>query len=201
MIQEILVKVAGDTFLVKIQPEGDLLKLGAPVFRSVPGTRDRMIVSSRGTVLRRRKNRNYYEYIKPCRNNCGYLQVSVPWETGTRTSLVHRLVALTFLPAPQEGETDIDHQDLNKENNSVSNLRWTTHKVNCRNVEKSGIKSAWKNIKTYNPVTGEVAKYPDITTALTRIFPEGIPSGSRSRVAQCIRTGGKAYNLYWSSMD
>lgn len=200
MTTEIKVKANDTIFVVKIQPEGDLLKIGAPIYRVVPGTKERMIVSSRGTVLRKNKNKDYYEFVKPCLNNCGYLQISVPWETrGTQTTLVHRLVAITFLDKPEEGLTDIDHLDHNKENNSVDNLRWTTHKDNCKNYMTSEHpRNVWRNIQTYNPSTGRVTNYPDLTTALTNVFPEGIPSGSRSQVIRSIQSGGKAYGLYWS---
>lgn len=199
----IKVKTNDTIFVVKIQPEGDLLKLGTPIYRVVPGTKERMIVSSRGTVLRKKHNKDYFEFVKPCRNNCGYLQVNVPWETrGTQTTLVHRLVALTFLERPEEGFTDIDHLDHDKENNSVENLRWTTHKDNCRNFMASEHpRNVWRNIQVYNPNSGGVTNYPDLTTALTKVFPEGIPSGSRSQVIRSIQTGGKAYGLYWSCRD
>ena len=43
---------------------------------------------------------------------------------------VHKLVAWAFLPPPAEGEFTIDHLDMNKLNNHVSNLRWVTHADN-----------------------------------------------------------------------
>lgn len=59
-------------------------------------------------------------------------------------------------------------------------------------------KEVWKDVRAYNPSSGEVRTYPDLTTALTNVFPEGIPSGSRSQVIRSIQSGGKAYGLYWS---
>ena len=45
----------------------------------------------------------------------------------------HRLVALQFLPNP-ENKIEVDHIDHNRKNNHVSNLRWATHKENMENI-------------------------------------------------------------------
>lgn len=55
------------------------------------------------------------------------------WEKGyVRSYPVHRLVAETFLPNP-ENKPQVDHIDTNPANNKVSNLRWATHLENQRN--------------------------------------------------------------------
>ena len=59
----------------------------------------------------------------------GYKRVYL-WKGGRKKNLlVHRLVALSFLPNNQ-GYTDVNHLDEDKENNCVSNLEWCTHKYN-----------------------------------------------------------------------
>lgn len=49
--------------------------------------------------------------------------------------LVHRLVALAFIPNPSN-KPCIDHIDKNRINNSVDNLRWCTHQENNKNRSK-----------------------------------------------------------------
>lgn len=46
--------------------------------------------------------------------------------------LVHRLVALAFIPNP-DNKQFVDHIDTNKLNNNASNLRWTTISENANN--------------------------------------------------------------------
>lgn len=45
------------------------------------------------------------------------------------TAKVHRLIALTFIPNP-ENKPDINHKDGNGENNKVDNLEWVTKNEN-----------------------------------------------------------------------
>lgn len=58
----------------------------------------------------------------------GYLRVAI----NHCQYLVHRLVAETFIPNP-ENKPEIDHIDRNRANNKVENLRWVTRSENCLN--------------------------------------------------------------------
>ena len=54
-----------------------------------------------------------------------YLRVTI----GQKHYLVHRLVAMAFIPNP-EGLPEVDHITRDKTDNSVSNLRWVDHSSN-----------------------------------------------------------------------
>ena len=100
-------------------------------------------VSNWGRIL----SLNYQNTGKPGLMNpfevgTGYLQVQL-WKNGEyKTCLVHRLVAQTFIPNP-ENLPQVNHKDENKKNNFVflnedgtvnkekSNLEWKTHRDNC----------------------------------------------------------------------
>lgn len=50
-----------------------------------------------------------------------------------RTFRVHRLVALAYIPNPNNLAT-VNHIDCNKQNNHASNLEWLSHRNNTRHA-------------------------------------------------------------------
>lgn len=206
-MKRITVKVAGDINLdllvfsgSKTSLEETLLTLGAPIYRIVEGTNENMVVSSTGTVLKRKKTRggrrSYYEIAKNCYNNSGYLQVSVPWEKGVTTSTVHRLVAETFLGYQENKE--VDHIDGNKLNNRVSNLRWISHENNCQNpLSRKGTGSCiWKDIRAVDKETSECFYFKDLKEVSK--FLNLTSKGWKGAIIRCMRKeGGYAYGYYW----
>lgn len=52
--------------------------------------------------------------------------------------LAHRLVALHFLPPPEDGQTDVCHNDGNPNHNHFKNLRWDTHQANQMDMREHG---------------------------------------------------------------
>lgn len=69
---------------------------------------------------------------------------------------LHRIVAETFIPNP-DNKPCVDHIDGDKKNNSVSNLRWVTHKENNNNpitkkrqIESQKLSTKYQNRKGWN---------------------------------------------------
>jgi len=60
----------------------------------------------------------------------GYKKVMLYKDGKAKGVTIHRLVAETFIPNPDNLET-VNHKDENKANNHVSNLEWCTRDYNC----------------------------------------------------------------------
>lgn len=105
--------------------------------------------------------------LKPQKNKTnGYYQIMLHNSTtGQKVKLhyLHRLVATYFLPQPQEGQTQINHKDSDRANNTASNLQWkyASDKAN----ESAGIEVKRK-AKVYTQVPPP--KYYQIIRQLTQ---------------------------------
>ena len=96
------------------------------VWKEIEGYNGKYQVSSWGRV----RNAESGHILKPYKNSKGYLKVGL--SSGKRVMDKHRinrLVAKAFIPNPMD-LPQVNHKDGNKENNSVTNLEWTTDKYN-----------------------------------------------------------------------
>lgn len=72
----------------------------------------------------------------------GYFTVHLQTTTNERHSYyIHQLVAYAFLSKPNS-KAIVNHKDLNKQNNNVDNLEWTTYSINNK----------WENRNTNPPI-------------------------------------------------
>lgn len=65
------------------------------------------------------------KFLKPGKSGCGYMYVSLCKEGEVKTIAIHRLVAETYLPNPNN-KPHVGHIDDNPMNNCWDNLYWTT---------------------------------------------------------------------------
>tara|TARA_R110000744_G_scaffold3002_1_gene11813 strand:+ start:253 stop:720 length:468 start_codon:yes stop_codon:yes gene_type:complete len=79
-----------------------------------------------GTILRIYKNKT--KEMKPSKQN-GYMRVSLYKDVKRKTFYIHRLLALHFIPNP-ENKPCIDHINGIRDDNRLENLRWVTNKEN-----------------------------------------------------------------------
>jgi hypothetical protein len=109
-------------------------------FEPLKGYEEKYSINRNGEVY----SKKYKIILKPHINN-GYLRVILTKNKISKPKKIHRLLALQFIPNPNN-YTEIDHIDRNKHNNSLDNLRWTTHSINMRNCVKHN-KCGFPNIR------------------------------------------------------
>jgi Tol biopolymer transport system component len=73
--------------------------------------------------------------MKPNKSKKGYLTVNIK----QKTTLVHRLIAETFISNP-ENKPQVNHIDGDKTNNNINNLEWTTNEQNMKHSWKIGLR-------------------------------------------------------------
>ena len=90
------------------------------------------------------------KYLKHKLDRYGYPIIrltTIDRKAVTRT--IHRLVASTFIPNPNNLPT-VNHKDGNKENNNISNLEWCTCKENTIHGWRIGLMKPYDRTKEYN---------------------------------------------------
>lgn len=121
-----------------------------------------------------------------------------------RTIAVHRLVADTFIPNPDNLEC-INHKDENKQNNNISNLEWCTKAYNnCYNdkAKKIGLK-----LRISNPFKRKVNQLDDkgnIINTFISIREAARFLGNERKDANInsgIKTHKKRYGYFWEYTD
>ena len=139
-------------------------------WRSIPGYEGLYEVSNLGRV---RSLDRYVKYsngmihlhkgkvLSPGKDTDGYLKVVLNCNRKCKTITVHRLVALTFIPNP-DNLPIINHKDEDKTNNSVDNLEWCTqqYNLNYNDVQKRKSQRMKEN-GIYEKNALKRRKYPD----------------------------------------
>lgn len=70
----------------------------------------------------------------------GYFSVDLYKDNKSQKVTVHRLLAEAFIPNP-DNKPCVDHKDGNRQNNSLSNLRWATFSDNNSRFNTVGVRS------------------------------------------------------------
>ncbi len=82
--------------------------------------------------------RGNVKILKPSVSRNGYLYINLKSNGVHKRYLVHRLVAILFIPNP-DNKPQVNHIDGNKQNNRVNNLEWVTSSENITHAYECGL--------------------------------------------------------------
>ena len=97
-------------------------------WRIIQETDGKYSISDKGRV----RNNNTMHILSPS-NKEGYRHISLYINGKPRPKSVHRLVAMEFIPNP-ENKREVNHKDGNPSNNCVENLEWVTPEENMQHA-------------------------------------------------------------------
>ena len=116
-------------------PSRSLMK---KIFDSYYATEDGEIYSTKtNKFLKQRLSKNGYKYVNLSINN------------KCKTYQVHRLIALVYIPNPNN-LPQVNHKNGIKIQNNVENLEWVTSLENVRHAHNNGLMHPARGLKTNN---------------------------------------------------
>ena len=158
--------------------EKELLGMGEEVYKFLNPEDMKVIISSKGKVLIK-SNKGFYRLMKTFKDLSGHDCVNLQ----NRTYLVHSLVAQVFLGTPSGLLSTVKHINGIKDDNDVSNLRW------------SSPEEEWRNIRAVKPYTGESALFSNLQVAMP--FIRGL-NGTVEEVVKAIEKQKKYRGYFWT---
>lgn len=130
-------------------------------------------------------------------NNSGYVCTRLCKNNHGKTELVHRMIALAFIPNPNN-YPQINHKDCCKTNNNVSDLEWCTGKYNSNYADhkqkqsESHINNLEKNKLAKKVICIETGVVYNSTREIERKLGH-----SHTFIALCCRTKRIGFGLHW----
>lgn len=124
-----------------------MLNHSQEVWKEPEGYEGFVQVSNTGKVRSIRTNHGKYqekELKQRIRSEtCQYLLVKITKHNVSHSEFIHRLVAKTFVPNPNN-KPQVNHIDGNKLNNNAYNLEWVTCSENHKHAYATNLKEASK---------------------------------------------------------
>lgn len=106
--------------------------------RPIPGWEGRYEIDRNGNVYATFTFRQYKagRLMTPHTNRDGYVFVCLADRGKSKVGFIHRLLMLAFNPIENARNMEVNHIDLNKSNNALTNLEWMTHHENIKHASR-----------------------------------------------------------------
>jgi len=173
------------------------------IWENVVGYDGLFKVSSLGNIVKLKDNNIDY-YITKRISKHGYCIATFNFNNKTKQVLVHRIIAIAFVPNP-ENKPEVNHKNSIRDDNRIENLEWVTHKENCIHSYKYGLRRPeMKGINKYNEKKKiKVAsrdKLMNIIKTYSSINEASKHTGiSNSNISRCLKDDRfTSKNMHWT---
>lgn len=178
--------------------------------KDIPGYENYYAITEEGMVWSYRRNKFLIPFDAK-----GYQKVILCKNGHYKSFSVHRLVALTYIPNPENKPT-VDHINRNTQDNRVCNLRWATYKEQTENknnvVHSFSKEEILKGAKNSSIINSKEIEMRDKNnhSILYKTFKNAEDAAEEllndrskgSLIRKCARgVKSSAYGYYWSFVD
>ncbi len=122
------------------------MKKSVEIWKPVKGFEGIYEISNFGRLKSFKTDKNGFILQQTNKKN-GYFSVVLKSRFLTKHTRIHRLVAEAFIDNP-ENKKEVNHIDLNKQNNHFKNLEWVTPKENIKHAMENGVNFCAKMIES-----------------------------------------------------
>lgn len=128
------------------------------IWKDIKGYENKYQISNKGRVRNLTyKRQKVPKVLKPFSTYRGYYRVSLFRNNRRKDVFIHRLVALTFIPNPNNYPV-INHKNGNKSDNRIENLEWCTQSENVKHAYNTGLRKKYFGANHWNYKTGKYVK-------------------------------------------